>query len=146
MTALPGSTQISSSVPTTTSWTPLLPAAWQDRTELSLVDFHEEQSRWAIESGLGPLLKRSTAADPAARRSPLWALVEGADLAARVNAEEQLSALAEIIVACEGRTPTLTILKGMSICTHHYPEPQLRPMRDIDILVDESAVPVVEAL
>jgi len=72
--------------------------------------------------------------------------VEGADLTARVNAEEQQSALAEIIVACEGRTPTLTLLKGMSICTQHYPEPHLRPMRDIDILVDQSAVPVVEAL
>lgn len=146
MTASPGSTQISSSVPTTASLTPLLRAAWQDRTDLSLEDFHDELIRWALESGLGPLLRRSTAADPAVRRSPLWALVEGADLTARVNAEEQLSALAEIIVACEGRTPTLTLLKGMSICTQHYPEPHLRPMRDIDILVDQSAVPIVEAL
>jgi hypothetical protein len=34
----------------------------------------------------------------------------------------------------------------MSICAQHYPERHLRPMRDIDILVDQAAVPVVETL
>jgi hypothetical protein len=128
------------------SLTLLLRAASQNRTDLALADFRDEQIRWAIETGLGPLLRRSIAADPAARRSPLWPLVEGADLTARVIADEQRRALEEIIRACEGRTPPLTLLKGMSICAQHYPERHLRPMRDIDILVDQAAVPVVETL
>jgi Uncharacterised nucleotidyltransferase len=140
------STQISSGVRVVPSLTLLLRAASQNRTDLTLADFRDGQIRWAIETGLGPLLRRSTAADPAARRSPLWPLVEGADLTARVIADEQLRALTEIIRACEGRTPPLTLLKGMSICAQHYPERHLRPMRDIDILVEQGAVPIVETL
>jgi hypothetical protein len=128
------------------SLTLLLRAAALDRTDLALADFRDQQIRWAIETGLGPLLRRSTATDPAARRSPLWPLVDGADLTARVIAGEQVRALEEIIRVCEGRTPPLTLLKGMSICAQHYPEPHLRPMRDIDILVEGAAVPVVETL
>lgn len=140
------STQISSSVRVVSSLTLLLRAASKNQTDLTLADFRDEQIRWAIETGLGPLLRRSTAADPAARRSPLWPLVEGADLTARVIADEQLRALEEIIRACEGRTPPLTLLKGISICAQHYPERHLRLMRDIDILVEQAAVPTVETL
>ena len=66
-------------------------------------------------------------------------------MAGRVIADEQLRAVEDIIQACEGQTPPLTLLKGMSICAQHYPERHLRPMRDIDILVDQEAVPIVEA-
>jgi len=66
-------------------------------------------------------------------------------LEARVIADEQRRAVEEIIQVCEGRTPPLTLLKGVSICVQHYPERHLRPMRDIDILVDQAAVPIVEA-
>jgi putative nucleotidyltransferase-like protein len=128
----------------TWSLTGLLHAASQDRTDLHLADFREVQIRWAIETGLGPLLRRATAADPGARDTPLWPLIEGADLAARVIADEQLRAVEDIIQACEGQMPPLTLLKGVSICAQHYPERHLRPMRDIDILVDQEAVPIVE--
>ena len=97
------------------------------------------QIRWALYSGLGPLLRRVTAGDPQARKSPLWPLIESADLTARVMASERLDAAHEIIRACEGRTEPLTLLKGISICEQFYPEPQLRPMSDIDLLVGTAA-------
>jgi hypothetical protein len=128
------------------SLTRLLRAAADDRTDLVLADFRDDHIRWAIETGLGPLLRRVMAADPEATRSPLWPLVDGADLTARVIAEEQRRALDEIIRACEGRTSPLTLLKGMSISAQYYPEPHLRLMRDIDILVEPAAVPNVEQL
>jgi hypothetical protein len=59
---------------------------------------------------------------------------------------EQLDAMAEVIDACVGHTPLLTLLKGISICDQHYPQPYLRPMRDIDFLVDEVDRPVVESI
>jgi hypothetical protein len=59
---------------------------------------------------------------------------------------EQLDAMSEIIDVCEGRVPPLTLLKGISICEQYYPEPHLRPMRDIDFLVEAGAHPTVESL
>lgn len=133
-------------IPTAPSLTLLLQAASQNRTDLTLADFRVEQVRWAVETGLGPLLRRSTANDPRARTSPLWSLVRGADLTARVIAGDQMNAMDEIIRACEGQVPPLTLLKGISICEQHYPEPHLRLMRDIDVLVDQVAIPTVESL
>lgn len=125
---------------------PLLRAASQGRHNLMLGAFDEAQIHWAIETGLGPLLFRTTKAHPQASTSPLWPLLQGADLTARMLTSEQLDAMDEIIDACEGRVPTLTLLKGISICEQYYPEPHLRPMRDIDFLVEAAAHPTVESL
>jgi len=124
----------------------LLRAASQCREDLPLATFDEEQIRWAIETGLGPLLFRTTKAHPQASTSPLWPLLQGANLTARMLTSEQLDAMDEIIDACEGRVPTLTLLKGISICDQYYPEPHLRPMRDIDFLVEAAHLPSVESI
>src|SRR5262249_39728041 len=116
----------------------LLRAAAEDRTDLALGDFRAEQIRWAVDSGLGPLLRRATTSDLDARKSPLWPLVESPDLTARVRAGEGRDAAAELIRACEGRTPPLTLLKGISICEQVYPEPHLRFMGDIDVLAEST--------
>ncbi len=122
----------------------LLRAAADDRTDLVLGQFRPAQIRWAVDSGLGPLLRRATAGDPEARKSPLWPLVESADLTARVMAGERLDAADEMIWACEGRTPPLTLLKGISICEQFYPEPHLRPMGDVDVLSEPTTAQIVE--
>jgi hypothetical protein len=124
----------------------LLQAASQNRADLTLASFRAEQIRWAVETGLGPLLRRSTASDPEVKTSPFWPLVQAADLTARVIAGEHLGAMEEIIRACQGHAPTLTLLKGISICEQHYPESHLRLMGDIDLLVDQAAIPAVETL
>lgn len=123
----------------------LLDAAAKDRTDLVLADFSAEQVRWAVRAGLGPWLRRCTARDAAAPASPLWPLVHGADLTGRVIAAEQLDATAEILDACDGHAAPLTLLKGISVAEQYYPEPHLRVMGDIDLLVDVDALPDVRA-
>lgn len=123
----------------------LLRAATENRTDLILGDFRPAQIRWAVDSGLGPLLRRATAGDMEARKSPLWPLVEGADLTARVMTGERLDAADEMIRVCEGQTPPLTLLKGISICEQFYPEPHLRCMGDVDVLSERASASIVEA-
>lgn len=123
----------------------LLAAAARGETELQASDFDERVVRWAVDTGFGPLLRRALAHDPAAATSAVWPLLLGADLSARVVTGQNLDAMTEIIDACHGRVPPLVLLKGISVCAQYYPEPHLRPMRDIDILTDGDAIPAVES-
>jgi hypothetical protein len=127
------------------SLTILLQAAAQNRADLSLEDFRESQIRWAVESGLGPLLRRCVANASSVRMSPLWPLLEGANVTARMIMAEQMDAMEEIVRACGSHAHPPTLLKGISISDQFYPEPHLRPMRDIDFLVEQDAIPVVES-
>jgi hypothetical protein len=124
----------------------LLQAASEGRRDLRLAAFDEAQVCWAVERGLGPLLLYSTACDAAATRAPSWPLLRATHLTAQILGGEQLEAMAEIIDACVGHTPLLTLLKGISICDQYYPQPQLRPMRDLDFLVEEAYRPAVESI
>jgi len=76
--------------------TRLLTAASHDREDLRLEDFRPEQIRWAVETGLGPWLRLCTRGVPRAATSPLWPLVQGADLTARVIMGEQIDALRRV--------------------------------------------------
>jgi hypothetical protein len=57
-----------------------------------------------------------------------------------------MDAMEEILRACEGQMQPPTLLKGISVCEQFYPERHLRPMKDIDFLVDQDAVPIVESV
>jgi len=57
-----------------------------------------------------------------------------------------MDAMNEVIDACEGYVPPVTLLKGISICDQYYPKPHLRLMRDIDFLVEENAIPIVSKI
>jgi hypothetical protein len=124
----------------------LLQAARCDRAELTLAAFPPEQVRWAVTSGLGPWLRRCATADPGVAASPLWPLVQSADLTARLLVAEQLDATEEIVDVAARHVAPLTLLKGISLCEQLYPEPHLRTMGDIDILADEAALPTLQAL
>lgn len=124
----------------------LVRAAVRGQAGVSMKAFDEETISWAIETGLGPLLARATEHDPEAMTSPLRPLLEGATLTARLLTALHVDAMVEIIDACRGRVPPLVLLKGISMCEQHYPEPHLRPMRDIDFLVDQGAVGEVESV
>jgi Uncharacterised nucleotidyltransferase len=123
----------------------LLAAARHDRRDLVLSAFRPEQIRWAVTAGLGPWLHRCTRREPAAPESPLSSLVLGADLTARILVAEQLDALEEITDVCARDLPPLTLLKGISLCQQIYPEPHLRTMGDLDILVADDALPAVQS-
>jgi hypothetical protein len=124
----------------------LLRAASQDRRDLELTGFSERQIHWALRTGLGPFLYRATRLKfDTNELHPLANLLHGADLTARVMMGVALDATAEIIDACEGRVRLLTLLKGISLCESCYPEPHLRPMGDIDLLVGESDISTLES-
>lgn len=72
--------------------------------------------------------------------------MQGADLTARIIAGEQGDAMDDIVRVCEPHAPPLTLLKGISMGDQYYPEPHLRLMGDIDILIDEGSIPSVESL
>jgi hypothetical protein len=124
----------------------LVRASARGERGLRLQAFDEDTIRWAIDTGLGPLLVRATADDPDTARSRLWPLLQGANLTARLLSALQMDAMAEIIDACRGEVPPLVLLKGISMCEHDYPEPHLRPMRDLDFLVEEDWTLRVEAI
>jgi hypothetical protein len=124
----------------------LLQAASEGRRDLCLAAFEKAQVCWAVERGLGPLLRYSTACDATAAMAPLWPLLESTDLTARILGGEQLDAMAEIIDACGSQAPLLTLLKGISISEQYYPQAYLRPMRDIDFFVEEAYHPAVESI
>jgi hypothetical protein len=63
--------------------------------------------------------------DPEVRLSRYWATLHGADLAARVLADVQIEATAEIIDA-RGSRIDVTLLKGISLAERDYPTPCLR--------------------
>ena len=115
------------------------------RADLPLTGFTPGTIGWAIQSGLGPLLYRAGKDNAHNSTSGLWTDLKAADLTARVIMAEHLEAMCEIIDACDGRLP-LTLLKGISIAEEYYPEPHLRLMRDIDILLPKQCFPAVKTV
>jgi Uncharacterised nucleotidyltransferase len=114
------------------------------RTDYPLSSLHPERLAWALKMGLGPILALTCRDDPMAPRSPEWNAIRAADLAARVVMEEQRDATSELIEACAARVGELTLLKGIWLSETLYPEPHLRPMRDVDVMVAPERVPEVE--
>ncbi|MGE5305798.1 MAG: nucleotidyltransferase family protein [Alphaproteobacteria bacterium] len=122
----------------------LLEAISSTRRDLSLSNFCPRTVAWAIQSGLGPLLYRAAKDNSDNSSSGYWSDLKAADLTARVVMAEHLEAMAEIIDACRGKVPPLALLKGISIAEEYYPEPHLRLMRDIDILIEKESLPKVK--
>lgn len=114
------------------------------RTDFRLSSLDSDRLSWGIEMGLGPLLARTCRDDPTAPASREWDAIRAADLAARVVMEDQRDATTELIEACAGRAGQLTLLKGIWLSHALYPEPHLRPMRDVDVMVEPEQVPEVE--
>jgi hypothetical protein len=115
-------------------------------TGVALKALDEDVVHWAVETGLGPLTYRAISNDREAAASPFCPLLKGADLTARVLSALQMDAMAEIIDACRGHVAPLVLLKGISMCERHYAEPHLRPMRDLDFLVEEDAIATVKSI
>jgi hypothetical protein len=124
---------------------PLLWAAAEGRADLELAAI-EGVVPVALASGLGPLLVRAVALDRERTRSPAWPALHAADLEARVLAAARADALTALLDACGETVGRVVLLKGMALAHRHYPGPHLRPMRDLDVLVDRAAVPGMEAV
>ena len=124
----------------------LLKTASGDQNNFDLIDFREAEIRWAITTGLGPLLLRAIAGGPILSDPSLTMTLKAADLTARIETRGKIDAMCEIIDACTEATPPLVLLKGISTCTQYYPEPHLRRMADIDVLVEERFIGAVESV
>jgi hypothetical protein len=124
----------------------LLDAISHGRRDLALDLFDAETVAWAVQTGMGPLFYRATKENPHNPASPQRDALKAADLTARLLAGNQLEAMEEIVDACAGRVPPLTLLKGISIAEQYYPEPHLRLMRDLDFLVDKESMAAVKSI
>ena len=110
-----------------------------------LEEASDREVRWALDGGLGPMLHRACRerGDPVPER---WrAPLLSADLTARVRHGNIVDAACEVIDLCRARSVPVTLLKGISVSDQYYPEPHLRPMADIDLLVPADAQETVES-
>jgi Uncharacterised nucleotidyltransferase len=106
----------------------------------------DRQLRWIIAAGLGPLFWFASQKDLKTVDSPSCRNVKAADLTTRLINQIQLETLGEILVRCESLFPPITLLKGSSTGSELYPEPHLRVMRDLDLLVDPKDQPKIETI
>jgi hypothetical protein len=123
----------------------LLQAAAEGRDNLDPRLFDERAVGWALETGLGPLLYRTTRYTNGLTE-PYYSWLVGADLTAQVIVGELLDALEEILQTASHLAKEITLLKGISICQTHYPSPHLRTMVDMDLLVSREVQPALESL
>ncbi len=115
----------------------LLRAIAQDRQDLDPTVFSDSEISWILDRGLGPLLHRATAlSSPRPQTTTQRSALRAADLTARVVNGTLLDALAQVLDATRAYSPSVTLLKGISVCQDIYERPHLRPMGDIDLLVD----------
>jgi hypothetical protein len=126
---------------------PLLRAVAADTDRLDPDLFNDAAARWAIEVGLGPTLYRAVRNHPShGRPREAFEWLQGSDLSGRVVVGEILDALEEILVSSDALAEQITLLKGASLSQFLYPEPHLRPMVDIDLLVTERARTQLESV
>lgn len=97
----------------------------------------------AIESGLGPILARISR-DSLQPFSEAAGQIQASDLTARVLTGERYDVLTRVLFAAARAGCHPTLLKGCSTALRYYPEPHLRTMGDIDLLVRSDEVPVLE--
>ncbi|MCI0427997.1 MAG: nucleotidyltransferase family protein, partial [Nitrospiraceae bacterium] len=125
----------------------LIRAFSQDRRDLELAAFDDQTLTWAQDVGIGPLLLRTVGltrqnAPSSTHRKALLS----ADLTARVLCGMLLDATEEVLDSASENAHAITLLKGISICEDLYPEPHLRTMGDIDLLVDPGMQRSIECL
>lgn len=123
-----------------------LQAAVQNKDDLDLSIFDLEAFQWILEAGFGPLLYRTSQNSPAISTfTRQQSALLSADLTARVLTGVLLDALDEILISSSALAQDITLLKGISLCQRHYPEPHIRTMGDIDILVPAEIRSKVES-
>lgn len=99
------------------------------------------QTNWLIQSGLLPgtcYYKLIIAEDAETTNA-----VESAQLTYRLLGTNTLTVYRDIISNAAFCPSLFVPLKGIDLCQRYYPQPYLRPMRDIDFLVEPGDVPAV---
>ncbi len=100
----------------------------------------------AIVLGLAPLLHWQLSVWGVTLPARAWAKLLSVRSASAARQHAIQTQLAEILKAGAQSQLTPIVLKGAFLAAHVYPEPGLRPMNDIDILVRPAELPLIEAL
>jgi len=88
--------------------------------------------------GLGPLLYTHLKAADVSLPTPTKRDLQALYLRHRHANQVRTRVLTEILAACKVENIQVLVLKGAALAHLIYPEPGLRPMRDIDLLVDPA--------
>ena len=121
------------------------PPAPGERVVRSLEKARHRQVQWVLDAGLGPLLHAATHGQRERVPSAWRDLLLSTDLAARVRHGNLSDTANEILDVCQDNRVAVTLLKGISISEQHYPDPHLRPMGDIDILIPKDVYGPIES-
>src|SRR5262249_20858177 len=122
----------------------LLRSVSKDSALPTLSPLKDRQVKWIIETGLGPLVWFAMRKDPKIIHQQTYQDLKAASLTTRLINQIQLETLGEILGRCVGRLSPITLLKGSSMGSELYPEPHLRIMRDLDLLVEPKDQPKLE--
>lgn len=98
----------------------------------------------ALQIGLGPTLAYVTRRS-GTTASPHMDDILAADLTARLLTAEIFDALEDVLKAANAVGSVPVLLKGCAAALRYYPEPHLRTMGDIDLLVGPDQLPDVES-
>ncbi len=88
-----------------------------------------------FDTGLGPALAYVSRKGPDLSGSPRAGEIQAADLTSRVLTAEIFDALEDAVAAANDVGCQPVLLKGCSTARRYYPEPHLRTMCDLDLLV-----------
>ena len=124
----------------------LLRSVSKDSALPTLSPLKDRQVKWIIETGLGPLVWFAMRKDPKIIDRPSYQNLRAASLTTRLINKIQLETLGEILGRCVGRLSPIILLKGSSMGSELYPEPHLRIMRDLDLLVEPKDQPKLETI
>ena len=100
----------------------------------------------AEREGLGPLLRHHLTQAGITIPREVERALGGLWLRHSKLAKARRAALSELLQACAGQNIELLLLKGAGLAHVAYPEPGLRPMRDVDVLVRGEDLERTEAL
>ena len=108
--------------------------------------FSDADFQWVHDAGFAPLVHKAIEdrlipPPPLAMRRQLVVT----DLVARVRHQANIEAACEVVDECHALGIRPTLLKGILVSQQFYPEPHLRPMVDVDVLVPASSYMAIEA-
>lgn len=90
--------------------------------------------------GMAPLLYTHLNAAGISIPSPVKRELQGLYLRHRRTSQVQMRVLRDVLAACAGAGIQALVIKGAALAHLVYPEPALRPMSDLDLLVPASAL------
>jgi hypothetical protein len=99
-----------------------------------------------IASGLGPIFYHVLARSGAAIQIDRQMKLKAADITARVMSAEQFQNVERTIGVLHQNDVNIIVLKGVSFALRFYPEPHMRVMGDVDLLLPPQKIPTAEQI